>query len=213
MTYLIEPVQVPIVDYSHDASHKFVAGVQFSLWGYGGCSIAVADKTDRTLITVIHLAKPEDSRQEERFIRDVFSKWNITSWRYLSERQQESQLRSLNYLGDEPITYNDRAGQIQDATGVRKAYPYRIDYRNRGGDWYPVLEKEIELIKGGKFKIADPRFRSGLCSIRYEQNSIGVVKITFPPKEAHLIYAGILALIEIDDPHFEVKRDSVWFEF
>lgn len=207
MQPIIDPNQITIIEYDTEnpnPDHVYVAGVQFSLEGYGGCTIVIADKTDKVIIRSYRSNHVDNRHAEEEWIGNIFSKWKVTAWRFLSEPQQEGRFNSFRRHDNTPIYYNTRAAQIQEATGFDRAYLHRINSLQTDGGWYPDLIPILNNIRWDETKIADTRFRNALCDTRWFENARGGMTIRFPVKEASIVYAGLLACIEINKEYFEM---------
>ena len=205
----VELVETAVIPTEPDPTHEYVAGVMFSLNGYGESCVAIADATSKTLIGIHRLAKFNDVPIEDMWVSDLLRKWNVKRWRFGKEHQHEESFErhipKMTPFGlvwtKERITYDRHAQEIQQISGIGSAFGESVDNRRYDSAWVHSVHSVVGLIRHELIHVADRDFAAALCGIEWEERSSGY-RLRFPDGKQKLLEAGLLACIEMNHQTF-----------
>lgn len=211
MGWLIDLSKITIgeIVIAPNPTHEYVAGVVLTVHGHGDCCVAIADVTTNTLVATYRLANPPDINTEDNWIIHKLKKWNISRWRYATERQHEARyevyrtviIENQLRLVIEYVTYNQRIGDLQVKSGFYEAHSHDVIDKRVDSKWVQSIIRLAQECNSQRVHFSEYLFIAGFSQIDLERKS-NIDRIRYPDEKQSLIEAGILACIEMHEVYF-----------
>lgn len=175
---------------------EHVAGIVFS-WSKGTkCAVVVGDKSTATIKASFVTADQQDLRNQNQWIAKILTDWQVTSWSFESA---------------DPVTNEGTRNML-----VERAYEIKRMLGNThhirenkctGSLWNAAAVRSHELIRDGGLKIEDDRFGDAIDRIFWQMTPTGGVSPQIDTDMKDVLYAGLLACIEVRDVILYTKTE------